>query len=1339
MRIEPVPQNDDPPYRDYLVKILNEVVTKPAKKAGAIEIDPAPKPPPAQLMPQTLSDLRKRFKQDFATMDNAVIGANVVAVEVVTRVLTEDLGVQANAIPAQLGQANRAYLLQLIGLSGQTIEALGTTYRIDLTRSDLETTTRVRENILTLQQSLRDGTFTWANPFFHYKEEWRQQYRSGYFPENHYALKTGVFATSSDRNNAAALVAEVTGHDDYSDLTTAARFVKRVKLFFMLEDALLDGHRQFAAEEFALAESAYSKAQAAALAVVRDMPMKVYGVPASGDTYQEQTLYPALTSAETFASTLDPTGRFDSAFKHFFADPAFPTAMAAGKNFNTWHKYKTTSGEHVGRWEEGLEKGWWQPVDIPKKVPKTFPFTNHLFKRLDHRYAKRAQMQVSDAKSLAALLALNVASVAKPDDTTSFSVLDADLILLHDDLVSLLPHIAFFLLPICLGDVAEARGDVVSACGHYAQIVKEELMRGLLTSQPGTSISERSGDLPWSHDDPPHRATILGQDYPYLNSACEKPFIQLRIGKLCLSWADRLYRADREADVYRARELYKSVLRQYGLDPLPGEGLAPLPMRITERPTRIGHRAPPRAGELPITRTTSAGPGAMTPVLEGWIAEPPVTAMSGPTILNREVEVMDAASKASWQPLINAKVPPISFMEFTVQGVFDLAPYVVVPAIFLPLTNPAILAQQMRARIGLTQIDAGLNYFGYPHFLVPLLRYPPLATAAQRFAALAKQSEQDFLEYKEKAEREELALIKARGVVAAAALRVQIEDERIAVARDNVVQAGIQVQQVKDQIAAKQAEIADGDSLCTQVGDFFSGLKDFFSGVPDKAKDYVGSDYSAAFGISKASAGATAGAGVVGGMALFGIGAAVSLSGMADTANGRVAALKKLQNQNLPMAQANLDARQRELSIAQMQKAVATLEFMTEQEVLHYSQAKALNVDLWCRLSSAMARLLSRYLDIGAMTGWLAERALSYDQDRNIRILRLNYADHQPFGLLGADALQLDLSLLEKEYLAAAQQKLPIKWTLSLAKEFPLEFGRLKKTGACSFLTGSAPLDLAYPGSFGHRIRAVKVSPVVPVSDPLPRGSLSNSGISLVDDAEAGNQHFVIGLPGTMPLSEYDLEPDAQLFQIPGKALLPFEGSGIDTFWTLEYPFAANAGGLGSLADVEIVFYLEAQHSDSLRADLMAQGAAASSRTALFSARHLFAKSLNTFTSGAGGNALKFDITEALLPMAETGRLVTNVGVCFIGRDLPEIKAKLNSTTVPNGAKFETKAGLAHSRKQPQGNAPPAVGSPLDALVAGDPCQVWSLTAVAADNPNLVRKDVEDIVLGVEYSMVPSG
>jgi len=80
-----------------------------------------------------------------------------------------------------------------------------------------------------------------------------------------------------------------------------------------------------------------------------------------------------------------------------------------------------------------------------------------------------------------------------------------------------------------------------------------------------------------------------------------------------------------------------------------------------------------------------------------------------------------------------------------------------------------------------------------------------------------------------------------------------------------------------------------------------------------------------------------------------------------------------------------------------------------------------------------MRRLLRRYLDLGARFAWLAERALAFEQERDIHLIQGDYYNPALEGIGGVDRLRLDVAELEASRLANVLETAPVKRTISLA------------------------------------------------------------------------------------------------------------------------------------------------------------------------------------------------------------------------------------------------------------------------------------------------------------------
>ena len=200
------------------------------------------------------------------------------------------------------------------------------------------------------------------------------------------------------------------------------------------------------------------------------------------------------------------------------------------------------------------------------------------------------------------------------------------------------------------------------------------------------------------------------------------------------------------------------------------------------------------------------------------------------------------------------------------------------------------------------------------------------------------------------------------------------------------------------------------------------------------------------------------------------------------------------------------------MKIASYQQQIAQADIDLARDLIQFEDNRFLNLNFWSNLAQIVKRILRRYLELGTRVAWLSERALAYEQDRAINIIRLDYFPEKLQGVTGADSLQADLAELEATRIEGIRRSVPVKHTFSLARDFPLQFGQLKLTGRCIFKTEELPFALAYPGTTGYRVRAVSllISQAGP-TNPL-RGLLINQGVSISHPGAA--RRACAGAPG---------------------------------------------------------------------------------------------------------------------------------------------------------------------------------------------------------------------------------
>ena len=377
------------------------------------------------------------------------------------------------------------------------------------------------------------------------------------------------------------------------------------------------------------------------------------------------------------------------------------------------------------------------------------------------------------------------------------------------------------------------------------------------------------------------------------------------------------------------------------------------------------------------------------------------------------------------------------------------------------------------------------------------LRYETLVGAAQRWTTGAKSAQSDYLAYLGKVEQADLDLLTAKAQERKARITVAISAEQVEIAKAGVIVAQKLVADVEKLIAAKQQEIEDANSIFSQFKDYFSGMKSSVSSLVDVGKaaseGYAGLSSSSAGSALGLGEGGGAGAGsagsrsvglgsaagglaVVGGFAAFAVLSTTTLQGMADAATKRDGELKALKDEALPAAKAAVRVQERHVAIAGLQGEIAATDLAYARDLVNYQNERFLNRDFWDALAGVARRSLHRYLDLAGQAAWFAERALAYQLATPVRVIRLDYFDLRMRDVGGADRLGLDLAELEAIRLGAARITVPITRTYSLARDLPLAFGQLKRTGRCTFGLTDDDLLTGHPGTFAHRIRSVDVA-----------------------------------------------------------------------------------------------------------------------------------------------------------------------------------------------------------------------------------------------------------------------
>jgi hypothetical protein len=649
--------------------------------------------------------------------------------------------------------------------------------------------------------------------------------------------------------------------------------------------------------------------------------------------------------------------------------------------------------------------------------------------------------------------------------------------------------------------------------------------------------------------------------------------------------------------------------------------------------------------------------------------------------------------------------------------------------------NPALLSQLDRAKLAIYQIDNGLNYYGESDNVVPILRYRPLKDTADRMAVMARGAQQDFINYTQQVEAAIVARLQLANFLQKAQLQTSIADEATAIAHHDVKVAKDQVAAVQAAIQAKKDEIAEADSLFGQVGEAFKSIKGMIGDLDEDTKSAVSaavkSEVTGEALVGKGMLGLGAPASIMAGFGIFVAVGTITLNNMAKAANQRLADLRTLTDKALPAAEAVVAAREHGVNITRLQRQIAQADADLARTLLAFEQDRTLNLHFWNELARVARRLLRRYLEMGARVSWLAERALSYEQDRPLRIVRMDYYPARLQGVTGADLMMADLAELEATRVEGIKRAVPVRRTLSLARDFPLQYGQLKQTGRCAFRTEESLFRAAHPGTGSYRIRAVSAT-VQQVNLTVPlRGSLINFGVSISKPGQP-DEHVLVRPADSLPISEFRIEQHMALYGLPGETLLSFEGTFAESFWELSFPPEANPAGLDGLADVLLTFDLFAEFAPERYGADLAAAPAKTRKWILVSAARFDAPAIAGLAGAAPAVNIDYDIAgNRVLPRRETGRKIHNVALLAVARGELDFQARLTAATVSASVAFDN--GFAISSLQPDPALPVLPASPLNAFAGLDPEQRFTLTVNKASNPGVDFSRVTDVILALEY------
>jgi hypothetical protein len=623
--------------------------------------------------------------------------------------------------------------------------------------------------------------------------------------------------------------------------------------------------------------------------------------------------------------------------------------------------------------------------------------------------------------------------------------------------------------------------------------------------------------------------------------------------------------------------------------------------------------------------------------------------------------------------------------------------------------NPRVIMALARARMQLSKIANELNYLGMGVH-VPPFAFEYLQNLARYFAQHAAQVEQSYIQFKSSGENETLREQQMAQQAAIASASVELERRGVAEAQEgvDVASAGLNYATVQRNNAAEMKtrfetvrwELQELDRLQAWAG----------SASNDEVKlNVTHATYYSADSKPRSHV-------------LF------------DLANRRSQISHDLEAARMQneieaadayraMAQQQVQQAQARVAVAQQRLQIAGLQAQFANENLAFLTGREFSSTMWYDLAREARRITRRYLDMAIEVAVLMEKAYEAETGRDLRKIKLEYGLDQTGGLLGADALLLDIDFFSLDFVRTKSKKAPMKQSLSLADHFPMAFDQLLRTGRTLFETTLAHFDRRYPGFYLQKIKQVELLFVGLAGTEGVHGTLRNIGLSKFrrKDGSIVQQTYPADV---MPLTDYNVRQDAVVFQLSSNELRLFENNGIATVWQLDVPLHSNTFDLRQILDVQLLLYYDGFFSPVLEQTTLTALPANGSGTRSFSLR-LTAPDELFFLRNQGSAELVLDA--GLLPANQADPQLNAYFLQARGAAAAGLKLRVDWVGLGSGNLFTLDAN---------GNAE---GAAFAAPVSRTLFDKLNFSVTAADNPQLVKNgaldlsELFDLSLFVEY------
>ncbi|OUC11785.1 MAG: hypothetical protein B0A82_26755 [Alkalinema sp. CACIAM 70d] len=297
------------------------------------------------------------------------------------------------------------------------------------------------------------------------------------------------------------------------------------------------------------------------------------------------------------------------------------------------------------------------------------------------------------------------------------------------------------------------------------------------------------------------------------------------------------------------------------------------------------------------------------------------------------------------------------------------------------------------------------------------------------------------------------------------------------------------------------------------------------------------------------------------------------------------------------------------LEIAQQELSISYLATEHARETVEFLAQKFGSKELYAWMRDILAGVFRYFLREATVTAQLAASQLAFERQQPIpAFIQSDYwsipsnqgestsiqaqSDGKQ-GLTASVRLLRDLYRLEQFAFQTYERRLKLRKTISLAVLDPFALQKLRETGVVSFVTPMKLFDRDHPGHYSRLIKSVgfSITALVPPTAGV-QATLTSSGISRVvvvgpNSFGSGSDSFhavsIVRDPETIPISGVVELPNQTPTGTEEGTLQPFEGTGVETTWTIRMPKASNLFDYDTIFDITLFIEYTALESMQYR------------------------------------------------------------------------------------------------------------------------------------------------------------